>query len=166
MIGEKGFGITGGGAGGSGGGLTPDELAAIQGANNPSASNVFATIADIDSQTRLILSDIYNFTTNPLNDGDSFTISTTMPAGKRLKDLWAKGTDIIGSGAPILTFSIEDDAPDFQSLEAVSIDYNGSYSQISITPETTIANRNIIITATGGDITGGTFDELVCEYIK
>lgn len=160
------------------GAVMPKILNLIQGDNitfessvdplDPTKVNVTvnATGGGTPEVTRLILAGLRDFEADPLNDGDSFTVATTMPLGKRIKDLWAKGTDILGTGSPVITFSIEDDAPDFHSVDAGSIDYNGSYSQISITTETTIANRNIIITVTGGDITGGTFDELVCEYIK
>lgn len=118
--------------------------------------------------THLILKNVRNFSTNPLNDGDGFTVATTLPIGTRFERLWILGSGMTGSptepdGSIYLSVGIETDQPICYPNLDIANDSNIAYAG---TLPTTAVNRNIVVTAVGGNITGGKLDKLSFLILK
>lgn len=118
--------------------------------------------------SRLILNDVRDFSANPLTIGNSFSFPTTMAVGKQLKDFFLKTTGIATSNEDVvISISIEADSVDFVQVNPIYANtVAGMMSMISVTNPTTEVNRNLVFTAIGGDVIGGTIEEIVAEFLK
>lgn len=119
-------------------------------------------------QTHLILENVRDFEADPLDDGDSFTVETTLPEGTRFERLWSLSSGLSGTptepdGSIYLQFGIDTDQPICYPNIDIANDSSISYAG---TLPTTAINRNIIVTAVGGSITAGTLDKLSFLILK